>query len=59
MLLGAAGLWLAGDLVAVNAATQLALVMLLVLSVPAVLGWPRGPGHGIPAGLPVFCCAHR
>ena len=35
----AAGLWLAGELVAVNTATQWALVMLIVLSVPAVLGW--------------------
>ncbi|QDL37534.1 exosortase A [Rhodoferax sediminis] len=32
--------WLLGDLVAVNAVTQLALVSLLVLAVPAVLGWP-------------------
>ena len=30
--------WLLGDLVAVNAVTQLALVALLILSVPAVLG---------------------
>lgn len=39
LMLGAALLWLLGDLVAVNAATQLALTMLLVLAVPAVLGW--------------------
>lgn len=39
LMAGAAALWLAGDLVAVNAATQLALVTLIVLSVPAVLGW--------------------
>jgi exosortase A len=39
LMLGAVALWLAGDLVAVNAATQLALTMLLVLAVPAVLGW--------------------
>ncbi len=39
LMLGAAALWLLGDLVAVNAATQLALTMLLVLAVPAVLGW--------------------
>jgi exosortase A len=32
-------LWLMGDLVAINAVTQLALVTLLVLAVPAVLGW--------------------
>lgn len=36
---GAAFVWLLGDLVAVNAVTQLAFVALLVLSVPAVLGW--------------------
>ena len=35
---GAAMLWLLGDLAAVNAATQLGLVALLVLAVPAVLG---------------------
>ena len=31
--------WLLGDLAAVNAVTQLALASLLVLTVPAVLGW--------------------
>ncbi len=31
--------WLLGDLVAINSITQLALVALLVLTVPAVLGW--------------------
>lgn len=36
---GVAFIWLMGDLVAVNAITQLALVTLLVLSVPAALGW--------------------
>lgn len=35
----AAFVWLLGDLVAVNAVTQLAFVTLLVLTVPAVLGW--------------------
>jgi exosortase A len=39
LMLSAAALWLLGDLVAVNAATQLALVTLLVLAVPAVMGW--------------------
>jgi exosortase A len=38
LLLGAGLAWLMGDLVAVNAATQLAFVTLLVLLVPAVLG---------------------
>jgi exosortase A len=32
--------WLLGDLVAINAVTQLAFVTLLVLAVPATLGWP-------------------
>lgn len=36
----AAFVWLMGYLVAVNAVTQLAFVALLVVSVPAVLGWP-------------------
>ncbi|WP_305807202.1 archaeosortase/exosortase family protein, partial [Stenotrophomonas sp. YIM B06876] len=31
--------WLLGDLVVVNATTHFALVALLVLSVPAILGW--------------------
>lgn len=35
----AAFAWLLGDLVAVNAVTQIAFVALLVLTVPAVLGW--------------------
>ena len=35
----AAFAWLLGDLVAINAVTQLALVSLLVLAVPVVLGW--------------------
>ncbi len=35
---GAAFVWLLGDLVAVNSVTQLALVALIVLAVPAVLG---------------------
>ena len=37
-IVGVASIWLLGDLVAVNAATQLALVALLVLAVPAVVG---------------------
>lgn len=36
---GAAFAWLLGDLAAVNAVTQLAFTALLVLLVPAVLGW--------------------
>ncbi|MBI5256422.1 MAG: exosortase A [Burkholderiales bacterium] len=38
VLLAAA--WLLGELVAVNAVTQLAFTAMLVLCVPAVLGWP-------------------
>jgi exosortase A len=33
------GLWLLGELASVNAATQFALVCLVVLAVPAVFGW--------------------
>ena len=40
LVAGAAFAWLLGDLVAVNAVTQLALVSLLVLAVPAMLGLP-------------------
>lgn len=36
---GAAFIWLLGDLVVINSITQLAFVALLVLAVPAVLGW--------------------
>ncbi|MBV5298094.1 MAG: exosortase A [Rhodoferax sp.] len=39
MLAGAAFAWLLGDLVAVNAVTQLALVAMLVLMVPTLLGF--------------------
>jgi exosortase A len=39
LMAGCAVLWLLGDLVAVNSATQFALTALLVLAVPAVLGW--------------------
>ena len=39
LMLGAAGVWLLGDLGSVNAVTQLALVAMLVLAVPTVLGW--------------------
>ena len=49
LVAGVAFAWLLGDLVAVNAVTQLSLVTLLVLAVPAVVGvaptfvsWPDG-----------------
>lgn len=54
LMLGAAALWLAGDLVAVNAATQLALVTLLVLAVPAVLGWGLARATMFPLGFLFF-----
>lgn len=53
-MLGAALLWLAGDLVAVNAATQLALVSLLVLAVPTVLGWGVARQLAFPLGFLFF-----
>jgi exosortase A len=53
-LLGAALLWLAGDLVAVNAATQLALVAMLVLAVPTVLGWAVARMLAFPLGFLFF-----
>ncbi|WP_310565130.1 exosortase A [Hydrogenophaga sp.] len=36
---GAALLWLAGDMVAVNVVTHIAFITLVILAVPAVLGW--------------------
>lgn len=54
LMLGAAALWLAGDLVAVNAATQLAVVTLLVLAVPAVLGWVVARAMMFPLGFLFF-----
>ena len=39
LLAGAALLWLAGDMVAVNVVTHIAFITLVVLSVPAALGW--------------------
>jgi exosortase A len=40
LMAGCAALWLLGDLVAVNAATQFTFTAMLVLAVPSVLGWP-------------------
>ena len=48
---GAAALWLAGELVAVNPVTQFALVALLVLAVPAVLGWEVARRLAFPLGF--------
>ncbi len=58
LMAGATALWLAGDLVAVNAATQLALVALIVLAVPAVLGWQVARALAFPLGFSVLCRAH-
>ena len=54
LMVGAAGLWLAGDLVAVNSVTQFALVALLVLAVPAVLGWQLARAMAFPLGFLFF-----
>jgi len=54
LLAGASTLWLAGDLVAVNAATQLALVLLIISSVPAVLGWSVAREMAFPLGFLLF-----
>lgn len=49
-----AAVWLAGDLVAVNVVTQLALVMLIILAVPAVLGWQVARRMAFPLGFLLF-----
>ncbi|MEO7127830.1 MAG: exosortase A [Rhodoferax sp.] len=46
--------WLLGDLVAVNAVTQLALVSMIVLAVVAVLGWPTARLILFPLGFLYF-----
>lgn len=47
-------MWLLADLAGVNAATQLALVGLLVLSVPAVFGWAVARELAFPLGFLFF-----
>lgn len=54
LMLGPALLWLAGDLVAVNAASQAALMVQLVLCVPAVLGWQVTRAVAFPLGFLFF-----
>lgn len=54
LLLGVAVLWLAGDLVAVNAATQLALVLMVMLAVPAVVGWSVSRRMAFPLAFLLF-----
>lgn len=46
--------WLLGELAAVNAITQLALVALLVLAVPLVIGWPAARRIAFPLGFLFF-----
>lgn len=52
-LLGA--IWLFADFAAINAATQFALVAMLVLLVPAVLGWRVAREMAFPLGFLFFC----
>jgi exosortase A len=55
-LMAALGLlWLSGEVVAVATATQFALVGLLVLAVPALLGWPVARALAFPLGFAFFC----
>ena len=54
-VVGAAFAWLLGDLVAVNAVTQLMLVALLVLAVPAVVGLQVTRLIIFPLGFLFFC----
>ncbi|MBS0404567.1 MAG: exosortase A, partial [Proteobacteria bacterium] len=54
LMAGAAALWLAGDLVAVNPVTQLAFVALMVLAVPAVLGWQVARALAFPLAFLFF-----
>ncbi len=49
-----AGVWLVGDLVAVNVVTQSALVLLIILAVPAVLGWQIARRMAFPLGFLLF-----
>ena len=58
-MLGAAWLWLAGDLVAVNAVTQFALVSTAGAGRAGGAGLAAGPGNGISARLSVLCRALR
>ncbi len=46
--------WFAGDLVTVNAVTQLALVLMIILAVPAALGWSVTRATAFPLGFLLF-----
>ncbi|MEP7282641.1 MAG: exosortase A, partial [Rubrivivax sp.] len=50
----ACALWVAGELVSVSAASQFALVALIVLSVPALFGWTFTRGILFPLGFLFF-----
>src|SRR5690606_14077560 len=54
LMAGPALLWLLGDLVVVNAASQFALVAQLVLCVPAILGWQVARAVAFPLGFLFF-----
>ncbi|WP_310383365.1 exosortase A [Roseateles sp.] len=53
-LVAMALMWLLGDLVAANSATQLALTAMLVLVVPAALGWQVARAIAFPLGFLFF-----
>ncbi|MET0518230.1 MAG: exosortase A [Burkholderiaceae bacterium] len=53
-MVGLGLLWLLGWLATVNAATQFALVGMLVLAVPATLGWPVARAIAFPLGFLFF-----
>lgn len=58
LLLGLAAfsvVWMAGDLVVVNAVTHLALVVMIILAVPAVLGLAVAREIAFPLGFLLFC----
>lgn len=55
LMLLVAMLWVVADLVTVNAVTQFAVVALMVLAVPAMLGWPVARALAFPLGFLFFC----
>ena len=54
-LVALGAVWLFADFAAINAATQLTLVAMLVLLVPAVLGWRIAREMAFPLGFLFFC----
>ena len=51
--------WLLGELAWTNSMTQLMVVTMIVMTVPAVLGGACRCPHRVPAGLSVLLRAHR